>query len=102
MSRSKRNTPIVPVTTAKTDKPYKTTEHQRERSTTKQLLKGTADDTKLPVNKAYGDPWKGMKDGHMYIGHHQAQLEHAKLIAKGNDANDKKRVARSLKKLTAK
>lgn len=67
MSRSKRKTPIVGVTTMPSDKPFKKQEHQRERSAVKAKLKHTVDGDSLPPSKAFGDPWKGEKDGKQYL-----------------------------------
>lgn len=60
MSRSHRKHPVVAITTAETDKPFKTDEHRRHRRRVRQLIEVGAE---LPHHKAYGDPWNGMKDG---------------------------------------
>ncbi len=63
MSRSHRKTPISGVTSAASDKRFKKAEHSRERSAAKvAVTKG-----KQPQSpKAFGDPWKGEKDGKLY------------------------------------
>ena len=102
MSGSRRKTPIVAMTTATTDKPFKQAEHQRERSKVKAKLKTSTDDTGLPPGKTFGNQWKAAKDGRQYLGGKEERLAMATRIAKGSDAVDAKRVARAFKKLTAK
>ena len=63
MSRSRKKTPIVPVTTAESDKPFKVREHRRERRAVAAAL-ALGDDP--PAPKAFGDPWVGDKDGKLY------------------------------------
>lgn len=62
MSRSRRKNPIVGYTTAKSEKPYKRSEHKRERRNIKQLLK-IGRDISDHTKKKYGDPALGPKDG---------------------------------------
>ena len=64
MSRSFRKTPIIGITTAESDKPFKQREHQRERSAAKIAI--ARGDDPLPP-KAYGNPWSAEKDGKQYI-----------------------------------
>ena len=64
MTRSIRRTPIVGVTTAETDKPFKAREHRRERRAVKVALGA---DEPLPDRRAFGDPWKGDKDGKQFL-----------------------------------
>lgn len=60
MSQSRRKTPITSITTASSDKAFKTAEHRRERRAAKvaasQLDEG-------PGAKAFGNPWASRKDG---------------------------------------
>lgn len=65
MARSRRKTPIVGITTAETEKPFKVAEHRRERRTIKAKLRHDDD---LPDPKAFGDPWDGDKDGKQWLG----------------------------------
>jgi hypothetical protein len=69
MSRSKRKTPIVAMTSHESDKPFKKAEHQRERAQVKVKLRTTEDDTALSSPKAFGGPGKSLKDGKQYVGH---------------------------------
>lgn len=64
MSRSRKQTPIVAITTASSDKPYKVAEHRRERRSVKVSL----DSGLEPEHpKAFGNPWRGEKDGKAYL-----------------------------------
>ena len=65
MSHSLRRTPITGITTAESDKPFKVREHRRQRRAVKvDVVLG-----REPVHpKAYGDPWRGEKDGKLYRG----------------------------------
>lgn len=67
MSRSQRKTPIIGITTAVSDKPFKRDEHRRERSTVRTILHASADDLAVPMPRAFGDPWKAPKDGKMRV-----------------------------------
>jgi hypothetical protein len=59
---------VIGLTTAKSDKPYKTAEHQRERHAVHQRLTKTADDTDRRLHpRPYGDPWNGPKDGKQFV-----------------------------------
>ena len=63
MSRSRRKTPIVGVTSAASDKRFKKAEHGRERA----AVRVTIDQgEEPPAAKQFGDPWKGEKDGKLY------------------------------------
>jgi hypothetical protein len=75
MSRSKRKTPIVGMTSHESDKPFKKAEHQRERAQAKVKLRTTTDDTALSSRKAFGDPGKSQKDGKQYVGKARAMNE---------------------------
>ncbi len=63
MSRSYRKVPISGVTTASSDKLFKKAEHSRERSAAKIAI---AQGDEPRSGKAYGNPWKGQKDGKLY------------------------------------
>jgi len=60
MSRSRRHTPIIGMTTAKTDKPFKAAEHRRERRSVRVAI--THDD-EVPGAKQFGNPAASEKDG---------------------------------------
>lgn len=64
MARSYRKTPITGMTTADSDKRFKTAEHRRERRKLKETdLTGDA-----PADpKAFGNPWASEKDGKQWI-----------------------------------
>jgi hypothetical protein len=64
MARSFRKSPIVPVSVAPTDKPFKVSEHRRLRRAVKVALL-VGDDP--PAEKAFGNPWNGRKDGKRYL-----------------------------------
>lgn len=64
MSRSRRKTPIVGITTADSDKAFKQTEHRRERRAVKTLL-GAGEEP--PPTRTFGDPWAGQKDGKAWL-----------------------------------
>ncbi|PZT89410.1 MAG: hypothetical protein DI637_06380 [Citromicrobium sp.] len=66
MSRSRRKTPVMPITTAESDKAYKTREHRRERAHVREAL-AQGNESKHP--KAFGNPWSGDKDGKQYAPH---------------------------------
>lgn len=62
MSRSKRKVPVAGITTARTEKDYKTSAHRSERRTARTKIKGGRPDD-IPHPKAFGNPWSGPKDG---------------------------------------
>lgn len=64
MSRSRKKTPIAGITTAASDKAYKTAEHRRERRAGKVSV-AAGEDPEHPKN--FGNPWKGEKDGKTYL-----------------------------------
>lgn len=68
MSRSKRKTPLIGLTTAQSDKPFKIDEHRSERRRARVLFQSTldADDRRLH-SKVYGDPWNAPKDGKQWV-----------------------------------
>lgn len=63
MTRSRKKLPIVGITTAKTDKPFKQREHRRERAAARNALAARAD---MPHAKQFGDASDGDKDGKQY------------------------------------
>lgn len=69
MSRSRRHTPIMPLTTAKSDKPYKVAEHRKERRRNRVAFQTTLDaDHPAFFGRPDGDdPWRGPKDGKQVI-----------------------------------
>lgn len=64
MGKSRKKNPIVGVTTASSDKPFKRAEHSRERAAVRTAL-ARGDDAPSP--RAFGDPWHGEKDGKLYM-----------------------------------
>lgn len=64
MTRSVRRTPIVGMTTAETDKPFKAMEHRRERRAVEAALRA---DAPLPDRRAFGNPWAADKDGKQFL-----------------------------------
>lgn len=66
MSRSRKRYPGGGITCAESDKPFKTSEHRRERRAVNAALRN-GDEPALVI---YGSPWKAPKDGKQYwIGH---------------------------------
>ena len=61
MTRSIRKTPIVGMTTAETDKPFKAREHRRER----RAVQGGAADGRAGCRtpRAFGNPWGATRTG---------------------------------------
>ncbi|QDC00347.1 hypothetical protein FGU64_07925 [Mesorhizobium sp. 8] len=66
MSRSRRKTPIFGMTTAESDKLFKTAEHRRERRTVRNIDPTSSD---APSGLAFGNPWASAKDGKRYRRH---------------------------------
>jgi hypothetical protein len=66
MSRSRRRSKVFGITTAKSEKQYKATEHRRERRAVRIALR---EDRKLPEPKEFGNPWNGPRDGKWYWPH---------------------------------
>lgn len=64
MTRSRRKTPIFGITTAESEKAFKQQEHQRERSSVRDVIKDP--DAVLPTGKEFGNPWAGLKDGRRF------------------------------------
>ncbi len=64
MTRSHRKTPIIGITTAASDKPYKTREHRRERRAVGIALRV---DGEIPHRRLFGDENDGDKDGKQYV-----------------------------------
>ncbi len=86
------------MTCAESEKQFKRAEHQRERAHVRQTLQVTTDDTAIAGGKAYGDPWKGDKDGKHYLGDVQATAGFLASLK----PHDGKRQARELHKLFGK
>ena len=71
MSRSRRKTAIIGVTTAPSDKPFKVDEHRAERHAVRAVVKRSLDsDDRALHSKVYGDPWKSPKDGKQMVDPH--------------------------------
>lgn len=64
MSRSRRKTPIIGVTTAGSDKPFKTAEHRRERRSVRATIKQLEE---APDPRQFGNPWASEKDGKQWL-----------------------------------
>lgn len=64
MSRSRRRTPVTGATTAHSDKPFRVSEHRRERARVRQCLHVNPDDADPRLHRApYGNPLDSPKDG---------------------------------------
>ena len=71
MSRSLRKTPIVGNTTATSEKSFKRRAHRNERAAVRIAL---AHDSDARDSHAFGNPWRGDKDGKQYIGDRHRHL----------------------------
>ena len=60
MTRSRKKNPSGSVTVAESDKAFKERERRRERRAVSIALETGGE---IPATKAFGDPWKGDKDG---------------------------------------
>jgi hypothetical protein len=68
MSRSRRKTPVIGLTTARSDKPFKVDEHRKERRGVRtKLASGVDADDRRLHSKVYGDPWNAPKDGKQMV-----------------------------------
>jgi hypothetical protein len=65
VSRSRRNTPICPVTTSESEKDDKRLANRALRRRTKQKLAVEPEAEVLPVLREVSDPWSMDKDGKM-------------------------------------
>jgi hypothetical protein len=56
------------MTGADSDKPFKVTEHRRERRRVRSVLNVSYDDADSRLHRApmFGDPWRAPKDGKQY------------------------------------
>lgn len=63
MSRSFRKTPLLPLTTAISEKEFKRKERKAKRRAEKVAVEKGKE--VLPDEKEYGNPWSGPKDGHV-------------------------------------
>jgi predicted SPOUT superfamily RNA methylase MTH1 len=62
MVRSRRKTPLVAVTTAGSDKPFKVDRSERRTARVTVRITLDGDDRALHANR-YGDPWRAPMDG---------------------------------------
>ena len=68
MSRSRRKTAIIGVTTSRSDKPFKVDEHRAERRAVRAVVQRSFDsDDRALHSKVCGDPWKSPKDGKQMV-----------------------------------
>jgi len=67
MARSFKRAPVVGMTTACSDKPWKVAEHRRERAHLRTRLASAPDaetgQDRLRHPKGFGNPWRAPKDG---------------------------------------
>jgi hypothetical protein len=64
VTNSRKKTPIVGMTTAASDKPFKRAEHSRERAAVKIAISQGEDP---PSPRSFGNPALGEKDGKQYL-----------------------------------
>ncbi len=67
MARSRKKTPVISVTTARSEKADKRLTHRVERRTNKVILGMTKDDVALKQVRELSDPWCFGKDGKRYV-----------------------------------
>ena len=68
MSRSRRKTPIIGITTAESEKAEKQANHQRERRRVRQVLAVDPEPDVLPHRRELRTPLAMGKDGKMWLG----------------------------------
>lgn len=68
MTRSRKKTPIVGVSTAESEKSDKLLAHRRERKKVRDVLRVEAEPDILPHTHEVSDPWVMAKDGKIYVG----------------------------------
>lgn len=67
MARSTRRVPIFGIACAESDKPYKVSEHRRERRAARAILNVVQDGDAPALHKTnFGDPCRAPKDGKQY------------------------------------
>lgn len=64
MGKSRKREPIVGMSTAPSDKPFKRAEHQRERAAVRAAL---ASGREMPSARSFGDSAQSLKDGKQYL-----------------------------------
>lgn len=64
MSNSFKKTPMVGMTTATSEKRFKSHAHRQERAAVRAAM---ARGDEPPSTKLFGDPWLGDKDGKQYV-----------------------------------
>lgn len=64
MTRSRRKTPIIGITTAESEKDFKQIEHRRERRKVHSAVKSGEE---APDHRHFGNPWSGPKDGRQFL-----------------------------------
>jgi hypothetical protein len=78
MSRSRRRTPVIGITTAESEKDEKREYNRRYRRASRQALAASSEPDVLPHLREYSDPWAMSKDGKLRFDPEQ----HAKLMRK--------------------
>ncbi len=63
MSRSRRKTPVIGITTAATEKDDKRVANRRPRRVNREILETMGDDARLKHRRETSDPWSMAKDG---------------------------------------
>ena len=78
MSRSRKKSPFIPVTTSSSEKDDKKVANRRDRRTNRVILANTNDEAKLNNRRTVSDAWTFSKDGKRRID----PEENAKLLRK--------------------
>jgi hypothetical protein len=68
VARSRKKTPIAPITSAESEKADKLAAHRRERRKIRQRMMVDADADALPHTREVSNPWTYAKDGKVYRG----------------------------------
>lgn len=68
MSRSRKKSPVTPVTSAESEKSDKQAAHRRERHKVRTKLAVDPEPEILPHTREVSDPWAFAKDGKVYRG----------------------------------
>ena len=66
MARSKRHTPIIPITSARSEKADKVAAHKKERRKVRTRLRTDPEPELLPHTRELSNPWSMAKDGKVY------------------------------------
>ena len=69
MSRSRKRTPVIGITTARSEKADKVAAHRRERRRVRQTIQAAPEAEILPHTRELSNVWAFAKDGKRYAPH---------------------------------